>query len=70
MFGDFNLEDFFIFINCKSCSIRSLLIIYINMFNLLKSGVSDQACTVENRADDVDSTSFLRFKSIGVYCYR
>ena len=70
MFGDFNLEDFFIFIKLKPCSTRSLLINYIKMFNLLKSGVLGQPYTVENRAKHVDSTLFLRFKSIDVYCYK
>ncbi len=70
MFGDFNLEDFFIFINYKSYSIHSLLIIYVNMFNLLKSETLNHLFKVENQLIIVDRTLFLRIECIDVYCYR
>ena len=70
MFADFNLEDFFIFIKLKPCSIRSLLIIYIKMFNLLKSEHINDFLKVENQLIIVDSTLFLRIETIDVYCYR
>jgi hypothetical protein len=70
MFGDFNLEDFFIFIKFNPYSIRSLLIIYIKMLNLLQSETRNHLGKVENPLQNVDSTPFLRIKSIDVYCYR
>jgi hypothetical protein len=70
MFGDFNLEDFYIFNKLKPCSIRSLLINYIKMFNLVKSDAFNHLFKVENQHQNVDSTLFLRIQDIDVYCYR
>jgi hypothetical protein len=40
------------------------------MFNLLKSETLNPIFEVDNHLRNVDSTLFLRIKSIDVYCYR
>jgi len=70
MFRDFNLEDFYIFIKLKTYSIRLLLISYVKMFIPLKFQVRQNRMIVENRLEIVDSSWFLRFQSIDMYCYK
>jgi hypothetical protein len=70
MFGDYNLEDFFIFTKYKPCLTHSLLIIYIKMFKLMQSEVFIHFFDVDNHRRNVDSTRILRFQSIDVYCYK
>jgi len=40
------------------------------MFNLLNFETLNHLFEVENHLQNVDSTLFLRIKSIDVYCYR
>jgi len=40
------------------------------MFNHIKSEAFNHLFEVENHLQNVDSTPFLRIKSIDVYCYR
>ena len=40
------------------------------MFMLLKFEALKQHFTVDNHLENVDSTLFLRFESIYIYCYR
>ena len=70
MFRNYNLEDFFIFIKLNPYLTRSLLIIYIKMFNPLKSEIFTLPFEVDNQLQNVDSTLFLRIKSIDIYCYK
>ena len=70
MFGDYNLEDFSIFIKRKPYSKRSLLIIYTKMLIGLKFQDQHYQMIVENLLQNVDSTWFLRFYTIDMCCYK
>ena len=70
MFGNYNLEDFFIYFKLKSYSMHSLLIIYVKMFILLISETLNPFFKVENHLRIVDSTLFLRIIRIDICRYR